>query len=342
MAAPVSTADAILAQLERRASATGPQLAAHLGISRQAVNVHLRRLIDAGQIVKTGTTRAARYFPASAAPEPAVFAARLTLAGLDEAGVYERVAATLNLRRRLRPNVESIVHYAFTEMLNNAIDHSRAARCRVEVRLEAGRLTFEIRETGIGVFRSIAEKFRLADETAAMIELLKGRTTTQPEAHSGEGIFFTSRVADCMRLRSHRIELEWNRARDDVFVSAPRFSQGTRVGFEIRRDSRTRLERVFAEFAPAAYDFRFEKTRVRVKLLQSEYVSRSEAKRLVLNLEKFSEVEVDLRGVGRLGQGFADEVFRVFGAAHPGTRIRAVNAGDAVAAMIRHAGGTTG
>ena len=127
-----------------------------------------------------------------------------------------------------------------------------------------------------------------------------------------------------------------------MFVSAPRFRKGTAVIFEIRRDSRTRLDRVFEEFAPEAYDYRFEKTRVMVKLLQTEYVSRSEAKRLLHNLDKFSEVELDLRGVGQVGQGFADEVFRVFASDHPGTRIRAVNADESVAAMIRHVGGSVG
>ena len=339
MASPHSTRDSILAYLERETSATSTELAGHLSVTRQAVNLHLRPLIDAGAIVKTGSTRSARYFLASAAPEPEVFAARLPLPRLDEADVHDRVATLLNLKRNLRPNVEQIVHYALTEMLNNSIDLSRADRGRLEVRLEAGRLTFEVREAGIGVFHSIADRFQLPDETAAMIELIKGKTTTMPEAHSGEGIFFTSRVADRMQLRSHRIQLEWNRTLDDVFVSAPRYRKGTTVIFEIRRDSRTRLDRVFEEFAPETYDYRFEKTRVMVKLLQTEYVSRSEAKRLLHNLDRFTEVELDMRGVRQVGQGFADEVFRVFAANHPDTGIRAVNAGDGVAAMIRHVGG---
>lgn len=308
-------------------------------MTRQAVHLHLRRLVESGEIVKTGSTRAARYFPASAAPEPETFAGQLNLRGLDEAEVYERVAISMNFARRLRPNVENIVHYAFTEMLNNAIEHSGADRCRVSVSLEMGQLAFEIRESGVGVFRSIADKYRLPDEHAAMIELIKGKTTTLPEAHSGEGIFFTARAADRMVLHSHKIQIEWNRERDDVFVSEPRFRQGTTVLFEIRRDSRTRLADVFAEFAPEEYDYRFEKTRLLVKLLKRDYVSRSEAKRLLLNLEKFSEVELDFRDVEHLGQGFADEVFRVFAERHPKIKIRAKDATRTIRAMIRHAGG---
>lgn len=335
-----STRDSILDYLKHKGSATGPELAHHLGITRQAVNLHLRQLIDKEQAVKTGSTRGARYYPMSSAPPPEIFTAQLSLRGLDEADVYDRLAVSLNLRRQLRRNVEGIVHYAFTEILNNAIDHSEAQRCRAEARLAAGRMTFEIRENGVGVFASITEKLGLPDEQTAMIELLKGKTTTMPEAHTGEGIFFTSRTADRMLLRSHRIQLEWNRARDDVFLSAPRFISGTKVKFEIRRDARTRLQDVFNEFAPQTYDYQFQKTRVRVKLLGTDYLSRSEAKRLVLNLDRFSEVELDFSGVVQLGQGFADEVFRVFASRYPHVKLRAINANLNIAAMIRHAGAT--
>jgi hypothetical protein len=111
------------------------------------------------------------------------------------------------------------------------------------------------------------------------------------------------------------------------------------VRFEIRKDSRTRLESVFEKFAPEAYDYQFQKTRVLVKLLQNEYVSRSEAKRLMHNLHKFSEVELDFREVRQVGQGFADEVFRVFASEHPDVEIRPVNVSKNIAAMIQHAGG---
>jgi hypothetical protein len=228
------------------------------------------------------------------------------------------------------------MHYEFTEVLNNAIDHSMSERCMVEVRLDATRISFAVRDTGIGVFNSIAEKFDLQNEHDAMIELIKGKTTTQPQAHSGEGIFFVSRAADRFSLRSHRLQIEWDNKRADVFVSEPRFLKGTLASFEINRNSRTRLENVFAEFAPEAYDFQFRKTRVLVKLLRQDYVSRSEAKRLLHNLDKFSEIELDMRDVQNVGQGFADEVFRVFATAHPDIVIRFVNASDAVAVMINH------
>jgi anti-sigma regulatory factor (Ser/Thr protein kinase)/biotin operon repressor len=329
----------ILAFLAKRRGATGGELRAHLGITRQAMSPHLRALIREGRVLKSGSTRGARYALAGQRVPAAIRGLVLRLRGADEARVYEGLATTLNLKSQLRPSQEGILHYAFTEMLNNAIEHSGSERAEVRVSLTPAAVRFEVRDRGIGVFQSIRAKFGLADEAAALVELLKGKTTTMRERHSGEGIFFTSRAADGLVLESHRMRVEWSRPRGDVFVSQRRFLTGTRVAFELERATRRRLEDVFGEFAPAEYDYRFEKTRVAVRLLQSEYVSRSEAKRLLTNLEKFRDVALDFDGVRTLGQGFADEVFRVFAAAHPETTLAVENANQAVAAMIRHAGG---
>ena len=73
-----------------------------------------------------------------------------------------------------------------------------------------------------------------------------------------------------------------------------------------------------------------------MKLLRHDYVSRSEAKRLLANLEKFREISLDFRDVRSVGQGFADEVFRVFAHRHPGIVLRPEQASPAVLAMIKH------
>jgi hypothetical protein len=76
-----------------------------------------------------------------------------------------------------------------------------------------------------------------------------------------------------------------------------------------------------------------------VKLFQYgvRFVSRSEAKRLLVGLEKFREVVVDFAGVEGIGQGFADEVFRVWAASHPETRLSAENMTSPVGFMVERA-----
>jgi len=59
-------------------------------------------------------------------------------------------------------------------------------------------------------------------------------------------------------------------------------------------------------------------------------ISRAEAKRTLPRFAGFEEVELDFDGVVAIGQAFADELFRVFVAAHPNIRITPVNTGPAV------------
>ena len=57
---------------------------------------------------------------------------------------------------------------------------------------------------------------------------------------------------------------------------------------------------------------------------------------LLRRLEEFREIIFDFRGIGFMGQGFADEVFRVFQNMHPDIKLTVVNANAAVEGMIRH------
>jgi hypothetical protein len=55
--------------------------------------------------------------------------------------------------------------------------------------------------------------------------------------------------------------------------------------------------------------------------------------------DRFLEVVLDFTGVDFIGQGFADEIFRVFAQAHPATRLIPVNCTDTVEKMIAHVSG---
>ncbi len=61
-------------------------------------------------------------------------------------------------------------------------------------------------------------------------------------------------------------------------------------------------------------------------------------------LEKFSVVTLDFAGVQGVGQGFADEVFRVWARAHPETELQPINMIAPVEMMVRRAShsGATG
>ncbi|MFA6294674.1 MAG: STAS-like domain-containing protein, partial [Victivallales bacterium] len=179
-------------------------------------------------------------------------------------------------------------------------------------------------------------KFGLQDENSAVGELIKGKTTTMKERHSGEGIFFTSKLGDLVSFRSHGLEIIFDNIRKDIFVQKKRFISGTEVVFEISRHSKRKIDKCFHQFAPEEFDYKFDRTSILVKLFQKDYVSRSEAKRLVSGLDKFKEVILDFKDVDAIGQGFADELFRVFMTGHPGIKVHVRNAGDPVRILLSH------
>jgi biotin operon repressor/anti-sigma regulatory factor (Ser/Thr protein kinase) len=331
----------ILQTLKKRGALSGAQIAAVLGISRQAAHRHLIRLLDEGLLMRTGKTRGVIYrIPRrggeSPGPTPTPFRRSYRIDGLMEDAVLADVALRLSLRRDLSAAAYPIFAYAFTEMLNNAIEHSHSPLCTVKVTLGAREVRATIRDQGVGVFASVAERYHLAEEEQAIGELLKGKATSMPERHAGEGIFFTSKACDRFALRSHRIHLVVDARKKDTFVTVVTFLRGTEVSLSVSRSARRKLQDVFADFAPEDFDFRFERSIVTVRFYAGEYVSRSEARRLLARLDQFREVILDFSRVKSIGQGFADEIFRVFATAHPETVLKRVNVAPALEAMIRH------
>ena len=67
-----------------------------------------------------------------------------------------------------------------------------------------------------------------------------------------------------------------------------------------------------------------------------EPIAGSQARRILFRLELFKKVILDFLGVEFMGQGFADEVFRVFRNKHPEIEIIPVHANESVMGMIVH------
>jgi len=335
----MNTAENILRYIRSKKHFTGKELSEFLGISKQAVNKHLKQLIKNGEIVKEGTTRGAVY-RLTGAGRKVSFLRKIkktfSLKGLEEDKVFREIFSFLNLKHELSKNARDIVQYAFTEMLNNAIDHSKSKKCLVYINLDQYNFEFSIRDYGIGIFYSIFSKFNLTDENAAIGELIKGKTTTMKEKHTGEGVFFTSKASDIISFRSHNIKLIFNNLGKDVFVEERKFIKGTDVSFSISRRSRKHLDKIFALYAPEEFDYKFERTRALVKLFHQDYISRSEARRMLYGLDKFKEIILDFKGVKSIGQGFADEVFRVFINEHPEIKIETTNLSSTLKPVIDH------
>jgi hypothetical protein len=195
-----------------------------------------------------------------------------------------------------------------------------------------------IEDDGIGAFERIASGFGLDGPFEAVVELTKGKRTTDPARHAGEGIFFTSRAVDWFRLQANGVAWIVDNVRDDHALGVSSVTSGTRVEFDISATTERDLIEVFRRFTVEVDgDLEFARTRPRVLLAQhgTSFVSRSEAKRVLAGLERFSLVELDFGGVEAVGQGFIDEVLRVWPEHHPATRVEPVNMNAAVAFMAR-------
>ncbi|MEX2442941.1 MAG: DUF4325 domain-containing protein [Alkalispirochaeta sp.] len=337
----MSTKDAVIDHLRRNGPCSGAEIASAVGVSRQAVNRWLRALVEERVVHKVGETRGARYHLLGAtenAVRPKQYQRELNLAGLSEDSVFEEVDIVLSLASKMQENARAVLRYAFTEVLNNAIEHSGSEACDVNVELADYSVQFSIRDFGVGIFTRIQEHFGLNDEYDALRELLKGKRTVSPEAHSGEGLFFTSRAGDTVKICSHGIALSFLNDRGDLETGEIPWMEGTEVTFSISRRTKKQLQDLFDKYAPEAFDYSFARSEVRVKLYQREYVSRSEGRRLVAGLESFQHVVLDFTGVTSIQQGFADEIFRVFRRAHLHTELQVHAANLAILQMIRHVG----
>lgn len=311
-------------------------VANRLGLSRPAVAARVRSLIADGYLAKEGTTRPTYRLGSSR--RGAFGYAR---AALEEDKVWSRDVAPL--LRGLPGNVIEIAHHGLTEMVNNAIDHSEGKEVHVLVDRGQEQLVLHVADDGIGIFRKITRALELPDERLALLELSKGKLTTDPARHSGEGIFFASRMFDRFQIASGELLFDHDDAQDadllhDLKPGSDR--PGTSVLMEIAVDSQRSDIAVFQEYSSGPDDYSFAKTVVPVRLAKvgdENLVSRSQAKRLLQRVDRFRTVILDFEGVARIGQAFADEIFRVFANAHPDVELVAIHAAPALQQMIRRA-----
>lgn len=303
--------------------------------TRQAVHKHLQRLISEGAVIQSGQTRSKRYQLAPLVQWNKLYELGTALA--EDAVWRGDVAPLLG---KLPENVLGIWHYGFTEMFNNVIDHSGARHVSLSLVKTAAATTVNIYDDGVGIFKKIQAALGLEDERHAVLELAKGKFTTDPANHSGEGIFFTSRMFDQFVIASGEVYFSHDfEEKEDWILQASSSGGGTLVRMVLHNHTARTLKKVFDKFT-SDDDYGFTKTVVPVKLMRygdDNLVSRSQAKRLLSRFDRFKVVVLDFSGVASVGQAFADEVFRVFKTKHPAVEIVVIHASSEVKRMISRA-----
>ena len=310
--------------------------AKRFGITRQAVVRYLKELVANGYLVAEGNTAAREYSLRLLTSERFV----VPLENLEEDRIWlTNVAPVL---KDLPKNVLGIWNYTFTEMVNNAIDHSQGRELTVVIERNALLTEIDVHDDGIGIFRKIKEECHLEDERHAVLELAKGKLTTDPENHSGEGIFFTSRMLDDFAVLSGDVYFshKYGEEEDWILEQDRPIDHGTSAFMFLQNDSDRSDQDVSDRFATETDDYGFTKTVVPVRLAKhgaEKLLSRSQAKRLLSRIDRFSTVIFDFGGVDSIGQAFADEIFRVFTRNHPNILVLTTNTVSQVEGMINRA-----
>jgi hypothetical protein len=195
-----------------------------------------------------------------------------------------------------------------------------------------------VSDDGRGVFDKIHEAFALDDPAMAMLELSKGKLTSQPRGHTGRGLFFTSRLADIFDLHANELAFQRREWHEGGWLPGRALKhRGTSVYAAIALDTTRTLDSVLNAFSVDGAGVGFDRTVVPLRLITSNSIgleSRAQARRVAARLDQFRRAEVDFSGVPHIGHGFADELFRVFADQQPVFELVPVNMSAAVAAMV--------
>ena len=303
-----------------------------LGIGRRTALALLQQLVATQWLQRDAGRRRQPVFRPGALRQ---VVQRYPLAGLHEDLPWQRdIAPFLDLP----PHVARMAQHAFTELLNNAVDHSGGSQVTVSVRQTPLQLQLLVSDDGVGIFGRIQQDFAIDDATLAMLELAKGKLTSAPAHHSGHGLFFTSRLADVFDLHANHRAFQyrgWTRRSWHAAKAVPR--DGSSVYVAIALDTQRTLDQVLRAHSADGAGYGFEATSVPLQLMTGPNTaldSRAQAKRVASRLQRFRRAEMDFSGITEIGHGFADELFRVFAREHPAVELVPLAMAPRVAAMV--------
>jgi anti-sigma regulatory factor (Ser/Thr protein kinase) len=341
------TTKKILALVRQKGTIKSSDFIHVFGVSRQYVSKLISQLVKEEKLIKIGSTRSAfytteEYLQKNPKLTPGNYSKTLINSHLEEHKIFDDIARHFVPLSKFPENIKSIFEYTFSEMLNNAIEHSDSKKIKFIVSLNKNILSFVVDDFGIGAFNNIMKKRGLNSEIEAIQDLLKGKTTTAPKLHSGEGIFFTSKAGDEFVLDSYGYQFIANNIIKDIFIKKVKGQkQGTRVTFRIDISNQLHLTDLFREYTNTGddSDYGFDRTEIRVKLytIGGVSISRSQARRVLSGLDKFKIIVMDYDRVPTIGQAFADEVYRVFKNKRPDIEIQDINMNEGVKFMVERA-----
>lgn len=299
------------------------------GLSKSTVYNYAKQLCDDGIIIK----RASEQYELV----NKVTSFRYNNENLSEDRVFNKDIAPL--LTECAKNAQSIWRYAFTEMMNNAIEHSGASVINVTVLQNCLNTTVGISDNGMGIFKNIQNYMKTEknddiplDECVSL--LFAGKFTTAKANHSGEGIFFTSHMMDSFLIISDNNVFSRNSFTDKQITDIS-YEKGTIVTMSLHNQTKKTTLEVFNRFSDI--DEGFTRTHIPIAHMfpAGNPVSRSEARRLSAVISGFKEITLDFSNVEEVGQAFCHELFVLWQNKNPDIVLNIAEANEAVDYMIK-------
>lgn len=218
----------IISNISNNPNKITQQTCDHFEITKPTVLKYINELVEDKIIEKTGSNRYPKYKLVQTD-----YSWKYPNQNLEEDVLWrEDLSPLLN---DLNKNVKEICQYGFTEMVNNVIDHSNAKTLNFFLNLDYLMVKIIVLDNGIGIFRKIKNALGLEHSSHAILELAKGKFTSDPENHSGEGIFFTSRSFDNFGIRSHKLNYYGTGNKNGMIWEIREDFNGTFVKLEIKK-----------------------------------------------------------------------------------------------------------
>lgn len=324
----------ILERIEMNDPALIQRVLSKYDISDKTVYRYIKELEQVGSIVKSG-----RHLSLVNTVHKIELSMVEALKSGEDIIFSDRVLPALS---DLPENVQNIWEYIITELLNNVLEHSEADSIKIILRKNPVKTTILIQDNGIGIFNKLRKHYKLQHIEDVILELYKGKVTTSAEDHSGEGIFFISRLADSFALISNGKTFSYQYIPDilpEISKIAPNVdkmvSGGNGAFISLSNSSKKEVSEMINTFSDD--DGYLCKSSIPLgNIYETAPVSRSQAKRLSACFLNFREVTLDFKGINFVGQGFAHELFTVFPLSHPEITLVPININEDIKLMLTH------
>lgn len=275
------------------------------GISRQAVNKHMNRLISDNKVMAYGVTKG-RYY--ELVPEVNYSKTINFDKKQDPELIFNKfIKPQIQI---LKNNLYDIFQFSICALLTNIQDYSNARTVYFKLFISHKKVHFIISDNGIGIFEDIKNKQNLYNERLAALELAKGSISSEPQNRSGEEVKLICNLFDTITIDSSGQSLSFNKKNEKWLINDSLQSKGTRIHLTIDTFRKRTCKEVFERY------FSSENSKVRIPVnladisQQNIVNSKSYVSYVLRNINNYNKVEFDFSQVNLIGPTFANELVR--------------------------------